>query len=76
MCPVMSNSPGEDWVPPLTVPPLPAAGVVGAVVLVGPTWMPPELLDDEPDEPEAVVLGDVVPDVVALSAAVSTIADR
>jgi hypothetical protein len=37
MCPVMSNSPGEGWLPPLTVPPLPDTGVVGVVVPPGPT---------------------------------------
>ena len=35
--PVISNRPGEDWVPPLTLPPLPGAGAVGVVVLPGPT---------------------------------------
>ena len=32
-----SNSPGEGWVPPLTVPPLPDAGTLGVVVPPGPT---------------------------------------
>ena len=35
MWPVMSNRPGEGWLPPLTLPPLPGAGVVGVVVLPG-----------------------------------------
>ena len=35
MWPVMSNRPGEGWLPPLTVPPLPGAGVVGVVVPPG-----------------------------------------
>jgi hypothetical protein len=60
MCPVMSNSPGEGWLPPLTVPPLPDTGVVGVVVPPGPTWMPggpsPEELDDESELPEGVVV--------------------
>src|SRR6185295_18172850 len=38
MCPVKSHSPGEGWRPPLTAPPVPASGVLGAVVLPGPTW--------------------------------------
>ncbi len=37
MWPVMSNSPGEGWLPLLTLPPLPGAGVVGVVVPPGPT---------------------------------------
>ena len=49
MCPVMSNSPGEGWLPPLTAPPLPASGVLGAVVLPGPTWMPG---GPSPEDPE------------------------
>ncbi len=41
MCPVMSNRPGEGWVPPLTRSRrCPAPGVVGVVVPPGPTWMP------------------------------------
>src|SRR5579863_5235086 len=35
----MSNSPGDGWLPVLTVPPLPAAGVLGAPVGGGPTWI-------------------------------------
>ena len=49
MCPVMSNSPGEGWLPPLTAPPLPASGVLGAVVLPGPAWMPG---GPSPEDPE------------------------
>jgi hypothetical protein len=55
----MSNSPGEDCVPPLTLPPLPGVGVVGAVVLPGPTWMPGGPSTDDP-EPDPAVVGVVV----------------
>ena len=39
MCPVMSKSPGLGWVPPLTDPPLPDAGVPGVDDPLGPTWI-------------------------------------
>ena len=36
----MSKRPGEGWVPSLTLPPLPGAGVLGVVESPGPTSMP------------------------------------
>jgi hypothetical protein len=81
MCPVTSNSPGEGWLPPLTVPPLPDTGLLGVVVPPGPTWMPggppPEELDDESELPEGVVVAVVLDwEAVELgvSAAVRTMA--
>src|SRR5487761_2687831 len=65
MWPVMSNSPGEGWVPPLTVPPLPDAGTLGVVVPDGPTWIGggPSPAVPEPDVAEPDVAEPPVPEV-------------
>ncbi len=69
MWPVMSKSPGEGCVPPLTVPPLPGAGVVGVVVPPGRPGCPVGPL------PEPRVAGRravVVVEVAAVSAVSTT----
>jgi hypothetical protein len=73
MWPVMSNRPGEDWVPPLTVPPLPDVGVLGAVVPEGPTWIGggPSPVVPEPDVPEPDV---AEPDVCELAVVAPVVA--
>ena len=63
--------------PPLTLPPLPGAGVVGVVVLPGPTWMPggPSPEDPEPDPVLVGVVGRRVSRPTAWAAVSSTVVD-
>ncbi|MDA8310168.1 MAG: hypothetical protein M0Z46_06070 [Actinomycetota bacterium] len=63
--------------PPLTVPPLPGAGVLGVVVPPGPTWTGggPSLAVPEPDvaEPDVPAVG--VPELAVVGPAVAGVAD-